>query len=83
MSRQSWQSWQSRQSWQRELAVLAQQAMRKHSMLGCKVLGVCCAWLPRRVHGTAGQRAEEGGAVRGSRGGAREGRVGGEEVRRA
>ena len=46
--------------------------MRKHSMLGCKVLGVCCAWLPRRVHGTAGQRAEEGGAVRGSRGGARE-----------
>ena len=32
---------------------------------------------------TAGARAEEGGAARGSRSGAREGRVGGEEVRRA
>ena len=48
-------------------------------MLGCKALGIFRAWLPRRVHGTAGQRAEEGGAVRGSRDGAREGRVGSEE----
>ena len=48
-------------------------------MLGCKVLGVCCARLPRRVTGTAGRRAEGGGAVRRCRGGAREGRVGGEE----
>ena len=42
--------------------------------------GICRARLPRRAPGTAGARAEEGGAVRGSRGGAREGRVGGEEV---
>ena len=53
--------------------------MRKHSMHICKVLSIWRARLPRRVHGTAGQRAEEGGAVHGSRGGAREGRVGSEE----
>lgn len=48
-------------------------------MLVCKVLGICFARLPRRVPGTTGRRAEEGGAACGSRGGAREGRVGGEE----
>ena len=48
-------------------------------MLVCKVLSIWRARLPRRVHGTAGRRAEEGGAARSSRGGARDGRVGGEE----
>ena len=50
--------------------------MRKHIMLVCKGLGICCARLPRQAPGTAGRRAEEGGAVRGSRG---RGARGGEE----
>ena len=54
-------------------------SLRKHIMLVCKGLGICCARLPRQASGTAGRRAEEGGATRSSRGGAREGRVGSEE----
>ena len=46
--------------------------MREHSLHICKMLGICCARLSRRVPSTAGRRAEEGVAVRGSRGGARE-----------
>ena len=50
--------------------------MREHSLHICKMLGICFARLSRRVSGTAGRRAEEGGAVRGSRG---RGARGGEE----
>ena len=53
--------------------------MPEHSMHICKELGTWRARLSRRVPGTAGRRAEEGGAARSSRGGARDGRVGGEE----
>ena len=40
-----------------ELAFFAQQAMREHSMLGCKVLGIWRARLPRRVPGTTDRTA--------------------------
>jgi hypothetical protein len=36
---------------------LAQQALRKHNMLVCKVLGIWRARLPRRVPGTTDRTA--------------------------
>ena len=62
-----------------ELAFFAQQAMCEHSLHICKVLSIWRARLSRRVPAPPGRRAEEGGAARSSRGGAREGRVGSEE----
>ena len=53
--------------------------MREHIMLFCKVLGICCARLPRQAPGTAGRRAEGGGGTRSSRGRGTRGRVGSEE----
>ena len=62
-----------------ELAFFAQQAMREHSMLGCKVLGICCARLPRQASGTAAAARGGGRGRARQQGQAREGRVGGEE----
>ena len=48
-------------------------------MLVCKMLGICCARLPRRVPGTAGAARGGGRGRARQQGQAREGRVGGEE----
>ena len=53
--------------------------MRKHIMLVCKGLGICCARLPRQGPRTAGARVEGGGGTRSSKGGGARGRIGSEE----
>ena len=59
--------------------IFAEQATRKHIMLVCKGLGICCARLPRQGPRTAGARVERGGGTCSSKGGGARGRIGSEE----
>ena len=53
--------------------------MRKHIMLVCTVLGICCARLPRQGLAPPGRARWEAGAPAAAGAGVCEGRVGSEE----